>query len=63
MVIIATGIIVALLLYLLVSRTKIGMLIRAGASNRQMVSALGVNINLLYTIVLVWVLHLQVWRA
>ena len=27
------------------------MLIRAGASNRQMVSALGVNINLLYTIV------------
>ena len=51
MVIIATGIIVALLLYLLVSRTKIGMLIRAGASNRQMVSALGVNINLLYTIV------------
>jgi len=49
--IIVVGIIVALLLYLLVSRTKLGMLIRAGASNRQMVSALGVNINLLYTIV------------
>jgi len=49
--IIAVGIIVAFLLYLLVSKTKIGMLIRAGASNRQMVSALGVNINLLYTIV------------
>ena len=51
LVIIAVGIAVAFLLYLLVSHTKIGMLIRAGASNRQMVSALGVNINLLYTIV------------
>jgi len=51
LVIIAAGILVALLLYLLVSRTKLGMLIRAGASNRKMVSALGVNINLLYTIV------------
>ena len=49
--IIAVGITVALLLYLLISRTKLGMLIRAGASNRKMVGALGVNINLLYTIV------------
>ena len=49
--IIVVGIAVAFLLYLLVSHTKIGMLIRAGASNRQMVSALGVNIKLLYTIV------------
>ncbi len=32
-------------------RTRIGMLIRAGASNREMVSALGVNIKLLYTLV------------
>ena len=51
LVIIVVGIAVAFLLYLLVSHTKIGMLIRAGASNRQMVSALGVNIKLLYTIV------------
>ncbi len=51
LIIIAAGIIVALLLYVLVSHTKLGMLIRAGASNRQMVSALGININLLYTIV------------
>ena len=51
LVIIAVGILVAFLLYLLVSRTKLGMLIRAGASNRQMISALGVNINFLYTIV------------
>ncbi len=51
LLIIALGIIVAFLLYLLVSKTKIGMLIRAGASNRQMVSALGINIKFLYTIV------------
>ena len=38
-------------LYLIVMRTRIGMLIRAGASNREMVGALGVNIKLLYTLV------------
>jgi branched-chain amino acid transport system permease protein len=42
---------VAVFLYLLVMRTRIGMLIRAGASNREMVGALGVNIKLLYTLV------------
>jgi len=40
-----------LFLYILVMRTRIGMLIRAGATNREMVGALGVNINLLYTLV------------
>ena len=35
----------------LVMRTRLGMLIRAGASNREMVGALGVNIKLLYTLV------------
>ena len=35
----------------LVMRTRIGMLIRAGASNREMVGALGINIKLLYTLV------------
>src|SRR6266508_3467825 len=35
----------------LVTRTRLGMRIRAGASNRTMVSALGVNIRLLYTLV------------
>ena len=49
--IIAVGLIVGLLIYLLVMRTRIGMLIRAGASNRTMVGALGVNITLLYTLV------------
>jgi branched-chain amino acid transport system permease protein len=51
LVIIAATLLVALLLYILVMRTRIGMLIRAGASNREMVGALGVNIKLLYTFV------------
>jgi branched-chain amino acid transport system permease protein len=42
---------VAGFLYVLVMRTRIGMLIRAGASNREMVGALGINIKLLYTLV------------
>ncbi|MSQ62450.1 MAG: branched-chain amino acid ABC transporter permease [Betaproteobacteria bacterium] len=51
LVIIGVGLAVAVLLWFTVSRTRIGMLIRAGASNRAMVAALGVNIRLLYTIV------------
>jgi len=51
LVIILSTLIVALLLYLLVMRTRIGMLIRAGASNREMIGALGINIKLLYTLV------------
>src|SRR5262249_37037155 len=51
LVIILATLTVALLLYALVMRTRIGMLIRAGASNREMVGALGVNIKLLYTLV------------
>jgi branched-chain amino acid transport system permease protein len=49
--IIVTALVVALFLYLLVMRTRLGMLIRAGASNREMTGALGININLLYTLV------------
>ena len=49
--VIGVGILVALLLWLLFSRTRIGMQIRAGASNREMIGALGVNIKLLYTLV------------
>jgi branched-chain amino acid transport system permease protein len=51
LVIILITLVVALLLYVLVMRTRIGMLIRAGASNREMVGALGINIKLLYTLV------------
>ena len=49
--IIAVGLAVALLMYLLIGHTRLGMLIRAGATNREMVGALGVNIRLLYTMV------------
>ena len=51
LVIIAVGLAVAALLWYVVTRTRLGMLIRAGASNRTMVAALGVNIRLLYTVV------------
>ncbi len=50
-VMIGVGLLTAVLLWYVVTRTRLGMLIRAGASNRTMVSALGVNIRLLYTIV------------
>jgi branched-chain amino acid transport system permease protein len=51
LIIILTTLAVAALLYVLVMRTRLGMLIRAGASNREMVGALGINIKLLYTLV------------
>jgi branched-chain amino acid transport system permease protein len=49
--IIAVSLAVAASLYVLVMRTRLGMLIRAGASNREMIGALGINIQLLYTLV------------
>ncbi len=49
--VILVGILVALFLYLLFSRTRLGMRIRAGATNREMIGALGVNIPLLYTLI------------
>ena len=49
--IIVVGAVVALLLAWLVARTRIGMLIRAGASNRRMIGALGIDIELLFSLV------------
>ena len=49
--IIVVGAAVAILLAWLVARTRVGMLIRAGASNRRMIGALGVNIELLFSLV------------
>jgi branched-chain amino acid transport system permease protein len=49
--IIFAGLAVAGLLYVLVNYTRIGMLVRAGASNAAMVSALGVDIKRLFMIV------------
>src|ERR1700734_369876 len=51
LVIIVASLAVAGLLYVLVMRTRLGMLVRAGASHREMVGALGINIKLLYTLV------------
>lgn len=49
--VIVVGIMVAIFLYLLITRTRLGMLIRASATNREIVGALGVNVKLLYTLV------------
>lgn len=49
--VIVVGLVVAAGLWYVVTRTRLGMLIRAGASNRTMVAALGINIRLLYTVV------------
>jgi branched-chain amino acid transport system permease protein len=49
LLIVAVGLAVAVFLHVLVSRTRVGMLIRAGAANRTMVGALGVDIARLYT--------------
>ncbi len=51
LVIIATGLAAAAFLFWLVNHTRLGMLIRAGASNRRMVSALGINIGRLFSFV------------
>jgi branched-chain amino acid transport system permease protein len=44
-------VLVALALYWVITRTRLGMTIRAGASNREMVQAMGVNIKFLYRVV------------
>jgi branched-chain amino acid transport system permease protein len=49
--IIGVGLIVAIGLVWLVTKTRMGMLIRAGASNRRMAGALGVDIKKLFTLV------------
>lgn len=51
LVIIGAGLAVGLLLYILVSRTRVGMLVRAGATHAPIVSALGVDIRRLFMIV------------
>lgn len=47
----AACLLVAAALYLVVNKTRLGMMIRAGASNRDMVRALGINVTMLYRIV------------
>jgi branched-chain amino acid transport system permease protein len=47
----AVCVVFALLLYVLIQRTRLGMMIRAGATNREMVQSLGIDIDLLYRFV------------
>jgi len=50
LLIIGVGAAVALLLYVLVAHTRVGMLVRAGASNREMALAMGVDVRRLFTL-------------
>jgi branched-chain amino acid transport system permease protein len=54
LVIIAFGLAVAALLYLLVAKSRVGMWVRAGAANREMTEALGINVRRLFTAVFVF---------
>ncbi len=49
--IIIVGILIAIGLFLLISKTRLGVRIRAGESDREMIAALGVDISKLYTMV------------
>jgi len=51
--IIAMGIMVALILWFVIVRTRTGMRIRAGTTNREIVEALGVNLDALNTTIFV----------
>lgn len=51
LLIIGVGLGVAFSLYVLVTRTRLGMWVRAGASNREMTEALGVNVRWLFSLV------------
>jgi branched-chain amino acid transport system permease protein len=43
--------VLAVVMYLVITRTRFGMWVRAGASNRDMVAALGINVKLLFGVV------------
>lgn len=51
LLILGVGVALAFLLYLLVQRTRMGALVRAGASNREMATAMGVDVKRLFTFV------------
>lgn len=47
----AVCVVLAVALYYLIQRTRLGMMIRAGNDDRGMVEALGININMIYRVV------------
>ncbi|HUP30329.1 MAG TPA: branched-chain amino acid ABC transporter permease [Usitatibacter sp.] len=51
LLLIAVGLAVAALLFLLVNHTRAGMRVRAGASNREMAEVMGVDVKRLFTVV------------
>ena len=51
LIILGVAVLEGILLFLLIRKTKIGQYIRAGVDNRSMTSALGININLVFTFV------------
>ena len=51
LLIIIIGLVIAYGLYLLITKTRLGMRIRAGESDREMIAALGVDIRTIYTVV------------
>ena len=51
LLIIGVGLLVAMLLYVLITHTRVGMQVRAGASNRDMAIAMGSNVKILFTAV------------
>lgn len=51
LLLIAVGMVVAVLLYVLVQKTRVGALVRAGASNREMSTVMGINVRQLFTLV------------
>jgi branched-chain amino acid transport system permease protein len=53
LLIIGVGLALAIALYLLIARTRLGMLVRAGSSNREMAAIMGVRVNRLFAIVFV----------
>ena len=54
LLVLVLGILLAALMWILQSRTKIGAIIRAGVDDREMVSALGINVNAVFTGVFVF---------
>lgn len=51
LVLIIVGLCIALGMHLMISKTKLGIQIRAGESDREMIASLGVNISKLYTVI------------
>ncbi|HET9025642.1 MAG TPA: branched-chain amino acid ABC transporter permease [Burkholderiaceae bacterium] len=53
LLIIAVGVALAIGLYLLIARTRTGMLVRAGSSNREMAAVMGVRVDRLFAVIFV----------